>query len=175
MKELNDEILNKYIDGELDHTSLQEVNDILSNSFEDRKRHQALLAVHNGLKKLKEEHVSENFTYTVMNRLRLQRKSYKEQKTFISVVFSIFILLILGIVGAVIYIGLTQPSDAESSVNYSQYIFGFVKSIVSMISQIFTPKGISIFGSVISLGILISGYFFFESLKATKQKVHKTQ
>jgi anti-sigma factor RsiW len=175
MKKLNDEILNKYIDGELDQASLQEVNDILSNSFEDRKRLQALLAVHNGLKKLKEENVSENFTYTVMNRLRLQKKSYKEQKTFVLVVSSIFILLILGIVGTVVYIGLSQPSEAESSVNYSQYMIGFVQSVVSVISQIFTSKGISIFGSVISLGILISGYFFFESLKTTKQKVHKTQ
>jgi hypothetical protein len=151
------------------------VNDILSSSIEDRKQLQALLAVHDGLKKLKEEHVSENFKYTVLNKLRLQKKSYKEQKTFVLVVSSIFILLILGTISTVIYFVLSQSSDSESSINYSQYMIGFVQSAVSMISQIFTPKGISIFGSVISLGILISGYFFFESLKTTKQKVHKTQ
>jgi anti-sigma factor RsiW len=174
MRKLNDEILNKYIDGELDYSTLQDVNNVLLDSVEDKKQLQTLLAIHNGLKKLEEEHVSENFTNIVMNRLRLQKKSYKEQRTFVVVVSSIFMLLIIAVIGTVIYFGLSQSSNAERSISYSQNIIKFMQSVVLLMSQIFTPKGISIFGSVISLGILISGYFFFESLKATKQKIHKT-
>jgi len=51
MNLLSDEILNKYIDGDLDYASLKHVNEVLSSSVEDKKRLQALLAVHNQLKK----------------------------------------------------------------------------------------------------------------------------
>ena len=55
MNKLSDEILNKYIDGELDHSSLLHVNEVLSNSLDDKKRLQALLVIHNELKKIKED------------------------------------------------------------------------------------------------------------------------
>jgi hypothetical protein len=174
MNKLSDDILNKYIDGELDYASLQNVNEILSSSVEDKKRLQSLLAVHLELKKIKEEVVADNFTNLVMKKLQSRNKAFKEQRNFIFVVSSIFISIILFIVGLIIYYGVTQSGKTQITHNYTQYVITFFNSTASAIAQIFTPKSISIFGSIISLGILISGYFFFENLKTSKQKIHKS-
>ncbi|HAB52933.1 MAG: hypothetical protein A2315_13460 [Ignavibacteria bacterium RIFOXYB2_FULL_35_12] len=175
MNLLSDEILNKYIDGDLDYASLKHVNEVLSSSVEDKKRLQALLAVHNQLKKIKEESTPNSFTNLVMKRLQSRNKAFKEQRHFVFAVSSIFISILLVIIGLIIYYGLNQSSETQSSQTYTQHIIPFFNSIAYGITQIFTPRGISVFGSVISLGILISGYFFFENLKASKQKINKSQ
>lgn len=174
MNKLSDDILNKYIDGELDYNSLKNVNDVLSSSIEDKKQFQALLAVHNELKKIKEEQIAESFTNLVMKKLLLRKKAFKEQRHFIFAISSIFVSVLLVIIGLIIYYGVSQSDGTQSSQTYSQNIISFFHLIASGIAQIFTPRGISVFGSIISLGILISGYFFFENLKASKQKIHKS-
>jgi anti-sigma factor RsiW len=170
MKKLSDEILNKYIDGELDYASAIRVNEILSTSIEDKKSYQSLLTIHNELKKIKEEFVEDNFTHRVMNRLLSRKKAYKEQRNFVLAVSSVFVFFILVIIGIVIYSAASAPISSQSSQSYSQIIVSTSQSIVSGIAQIFTPRGISIFGSILSIGILISGYFFFESIKSTRFK-----
>jgi len=174
MNKLSDEILNKYIDGELEHGSLKNVNEVLAYSIEDRKRLQALKTVHNELKKIKEDRVTDAFTNLVMQKLLARKKAFKEQRNFFFVMLSIFISIILVIIGWVIYSAITRSGDAQTSQSFTQHIVLFFHSIASAISQIFTPKGMSIFGSIISLGILISGYFFFENLKTSKQKIRNS-
>ncbi len=173
MNKLSDEILNKFIDGELDHSSLLHVNEVLSSSLDDKKRLQALLVIHNELKKVKEIQVADSFTHLVMDKLQARKKAFKQQSHFVFAISSIFILIMLFIIGLVIYYGVNQTGESQIAQNYSKYIINFFNSLAFGITQIFTAKGISIFGSIISLGILISGYFFFENLKASKQNIHK--
>jgi cytochrome b subunit of formate dehydrogenase len=173
MNKLSDDTLNKYIDGELDFASVQFVNDVLASSVDDKKRYEALLLIHNELKKIKEEHVSETFTNKVMQKLYSRKKAYRDQRKFLFVTLSIFISIIMIVIGLVIYSGLAQSGESKASQSYSEYIMQTIDSVTSAITQIFSPKGMSIFGSIISLGILVSGYFFFENLKTSKQKIHK--
>jgi len=174
MNKLSDEILNKYIDGELDHASLKNVNEVLSYSVEDRKRFQALKVVHNELKKIKEDQVTDTFTNLVMQKLLSRKKAFKEQRNFLFLILSIFISIILVVIGWIIYSAVVRTGDTQTSQTYTQHVVPFFRSIASVILQIFTPKGMSIFGSIISLGILISGYFFFENLRASKQKIRNS-
>ena len=174
MNKLSDDVLNKYIDGELDYASLQNVNEVLSTSIEDKKRLQALLAVHNELKKIKEESVPDSFTHSVMKRVQSRNKAFKVQRHFVFEISSIFISGLLVIIGLIIYYSINQPGETQTSQTYTQNIIPFFRAIASGIAQIFTPRGISVFGSIISLGILILGYFFFENLKASKQKIRKS-
>ncbi len=170
MNKLSDEILNKYVDGELDYTSLLYVKEILSTSIKDKKRYQALLAVHNELKKLKAESPKDSFTISVMNKLVSRKKAYKEQRNFVLVVSSLFIFFIFVVVGMIVYYAVSSPSSQQTSPNYSQILTSTLRTIASSIVHIFSPKGISIFGSILSLGILISGYFFFENIKSPRLK-----
>ena len=52
MIELNDDILNKYIDGELDNNLVHQVKIQLESSTEDMKKYKALLSIHNELRRL---------------------------------------------------------------------------------------------------------------------------
>lgn len=174
MNKLSDEILNKYIDGELNTASLQEVNNILSSSVDDRKRLNALLTIHKGLKQIKEDSVSASFTESLMKRLSFSQKADKEQYRFMIIISSIFILAMLAVVGLVIYFSFNQAGQSQEAANYSPHIISFFETIASGIAQVFSSKGISIFGSILSLGILISAYFFFESIKTSKQKIQKS-
>lgn len=170
MNKLNDEILNKYIDGDLDHTSSIQIKGVLSTSIEDKKRYLALLTVHNELKNIKEEHVKDGFTNQVMNKLLSKKKAFREQRNFVIAISSIFISLIVFIIGLVIYYSFTSAGEPQTTKNYIQVVLPFFQSIVSGIAQLFTAKGISVFGSILSLGILISGYFFFENIKSSRFK-----
>lgn len=171
MIQLNDEILNKYIDGELDSSELLHVKELLSKSSEDRKRVAALLEVHKGLSKMKTETVKENFTEKVMSKLYSHNKALKEQKNFLLAILTIGGSIIAFIIGWVIFSAINQTQSSNASADYSQQIVSFFRHIGIGILQLFTPKGMSIIGSIISLGILISGYFFFENLKSQKQNL----
>jgi hypothetical protein len=67
-KAFEDKILD-YIDGNLSAAEAREVEDKIASSAETRKVHQELLSIHNGLKQLKLEQPSKNFTQLVMGRL----------------------------------------------------------------------------------------------------------
>jgi hypothetical protein len=93
----------------------------------------------------------------------------KQQKYFIASVATFITLLCLVIFGLSIsaVISTTSPSFGESksildSVSY------LTDGLVSTLKQIFSGAGLSIIGSIFSIVVLISGYFFFEMQKRAK-------
>src|SRR5512134_3434773 len=102
MIELNEETLNKYIDGELEPGELLKISELLKESPEARMRLAALRAVHIGLKEMKEYFPSERFTSLLMSKLYV--KSRKGQKVFIYSISGFFILLSLIVTGAAAYL-----------------------------------------------------------------------
>ena len=86
MMNITDEILNKYLDGELSKQETTEVNSALSTSAEIRKRHNALRLVHEQLSKMEEENVSADFTLKLMRRLPHKIKVPRQQKYFFATI-----------------------------------------------------------------------------------------
>ncbi|NWF89211.1 MAG: hypothetical protein HXY50_07070 [Ignavibacteriaceae bacterium] len=170
MNKLSDELLNRYIDGDLDSAAQKEVADILTDSFEDRSRYQLLLTVHEQLKKTQEEFISDTFTDRVMKKVFARKKAQKEQRNFILAVSSIFVFFFLIIIGVVVFTAFNSHVESHYTQNYTHDFISLLKNVGSKILLIFSPKGISIFGSILSLGILITGYFFFENLKSSRLK-----
>lgn len=173
MKRLSDEILNKYIDGELDYKTLNEVETILKESEVDRENLRVLLKVHNELKEIKEFEVNENFTSNLMQRISAKFKPKKADKYFILSISSFFILLSLAIIGVVIALLVNSPEQTSSTQQFMGYLVSSLESFSIFIRKFFNGSGISIFGSIISLGILITAYFFFESHKHIKEIQNK--
>ena len=62
MSLLSDEILNEYLDGELDKKQSSEIEEILNKSENDRKRFSALKLIHKELSLMPEDKVSVDFT-----------------------------------------------------------------------------------------------------------------
>lgn len=165
---LNDDILNKYIDGDLDTAARKEIQKILSESEAERKKLNSLLRVHNELKNIKEYKVSNDFTFRLMSGISGKFKPRKSDKYFIISVSSFFVLSSLIIIGVVLSFILSTPGSLTTT-ELSENVLNSLKDFTNLLVQIFSGIGISIFGSIISLAILVSAYFFFESNKRLKE------
>ena len=167
MIELNDNILNKYIDDELDSSLAQQIKIQLESSPEDMNKYKALLFIHNELRRLPVDDVSLNFTANLMLKIQRSLKSKKEQNLFVISILSFFFLISLGIIGYLLanYIFTAEPGSSDFLTQLTQRSEDFV----TLLRNFFSKGNVSIIGSIFSFVILISGYFFYESVKHSKQ------
>jgi anti-sigma factor RsiW len=168
MNLLSDEILNKYLDGELDKNQSAEVEEILNKSEYDRKRFSALKLIHKELTLMQEDKVSVDFTNNVMARVNKKFALPKQQNYFIISIASILVLACLIIVTYVVTAVISSSVTQTESLQITETVNRFGSGLISELTKLFSGKNLSIIGSVFSLGILISGYFFFEHQKRSK-------
>ena len=71
---LSDDILNKYLDGELSREIIIEIEDTIKNSPKDRRRLFALQETDRSLKNLKVTEVKSDFTSLVMKKINIFRE-----------------------------------------------------------------------------------------------------
>lgn len=168
MNLLSDEILNKYLDGELDKNQSAEIKEILNKSENDRKRFSALKLIHKELSLMQEDKVSVDFTESVMRRVNKKFVLPKQQNYFIFSIASILVIVCLGIVAYVISAILSSSPMQTESLQITETVNRLGNGLILELKKLFSGKNLSIIGSVFSLGILISGYFFFEQQKRSK-------
>jgi len=168
MNLLSDEILNKYLDGELNVQKLAEVEDILKISRGDRKRFNALQLIHKELSLMKEDKVSDDFTESVMTRVHKKFVLPKQQNHFIIFIASILVLVCLGIVAYIISAIVSSSPIQTESLQITETVNRLGRGWVTELKKIFSGENLSIIGLVFSLAVLISGYFFFEQQKRSK-------
>jgi hypothetical protein len=173
MNELNDEILNKYIDGELDQPMLNEVREQLKNSEADRLRFTMLQKVHSELGKLKTFEVRDNFTSTIMSKLQKKARSAWKDRFFLFSITSLFLIPILSILGYIVIMSISQSGNSSQYAQDINTYTTYILNISSSVKGIITPKNISIIGSILSFGIIITGYLFFENQRQTKRNLSK--
>lgn len=177
MIQITDEILNKYLDDELSREEAEQVKSELRTSEELQRKFNALKLVHEKLFNLMEEKVSTDFTDTLM--LQIVKRKFaipKQQKYFIASVATFITLLCLVIFGFAIS---TMISSAPSSIGESKSVVDSISNLsdglVSVLKQLFRGEGLSIIGSIFSIIIIISGYFFFEMQKRSKANLGNGQ
>lgn len=170
MIQISDEILNRYLDGELSREEVEQVKSAVHNSKELMIKFNALKLVHENLTALKEDEVNPGFTEKLMKQI-VKRRSVvpKQQKYFIASIATFITLLCLVIFGfAISAVISATPTSAEESKTVVDSVSNLSNGIVNIVKQIFKGQGLSIIGSIFSLIILISGYFFFEMQKRAK-------
>ncbi len=173
MKNLDDEILNEYIDGELDGRTKEEVNEALLNSEENLGRLHSLRIVHEQLRMLKEEETSADFTSKLMVRVRKNYKARKEDKYFVLSIFSFMLVICLGII-AYVFSAIVQHTGAGSaSVNIINNYLNYFTNNLESINSFLTPKNVSIIGSIFSFGMIITAYIFIDNLRNTKKSLDR--
>ncbi len=168
MIDFNDELLNRYLDDELDFKERTELEKYLNENKSARKRFNSLKLVHSNLIQMREDSPSVNFTDKVMMSISRKSKSKSGQKYFIISISSFIVLLCMLIFGFLLtnILGSTSTSGMDSQ---SLNTFNNLTNLfISEIKKLFSGQGLSIFGSILSLGIIISGYIFFEKQKHTK-------
>jgi len=168
MNLLNDEILNKYLDGNLDEQKANEVKKLLASSENDMKRFNALKIIHDELSQIKEDKTSEEFTQLVISKLGKKFELPRHQKYFIFIITSIFIFISVGIVAYTVTTILSTSSPQSESIEITETVHKLSNGLIQELKQIFSSKNLSLIGLIFSLGIMISGYFFFEHQKRNK-------
>ena len=171
MNMLSDEILNKYLDGELEPGKIKEVESILKESEADRKRFNALKIAHDNLSLIKEDKVSEDFTSRLMAKLNKKFVLPKGQKYFVVFVSSFIVLICLGVLGYIISTILSAPVAQSQSPQVMETVQNVSNGVTSELKKIFGGTNLSIIGSIISFALIISGYLFFERQKQIKARL----
>lgn len=177
MIQITDEILNKYLDGELSRQEIAEVESALKTSIELRQKYNALKLVHEKLYHLKEDEISAGFTEILMKKISIKKFALpKQQKYFIASVATFITLLCLVIFG---YSISTMISAAPDAVSDTGTIVNSVEKLsdglINVVRQILSGEGLSIIGSIFSIIVIISGYFFFEMQKRSKANLGNGQ
>jgi hypothetical protein len=172
MIEITDEILNRYIDGELSTSEVKELNIILMKSEEIGKKLRALQVVHNELLKMPVKETSSDFTSLLMKKI-IRRPERKGQKYFIFSVSSFFLLISLMIIGYLTsYIISYGSKSSETNSGFDTLVL-YLESFVHSIKSVFSTGNVSLIGFIFSFGIIISAYFFFDSHRQAKAKLDK--
>lgn len=172
MIELTDEILNKYIDGELSPVELNQVKIILESSEEAKRRLFALQLIHNELKIYPERKTSPDFTAVLMKKI-MKKPEPKSQRYFIFSVSSFFILISLTIIGYLTSYILSTGGDSYEKNNSVKNLIYLAEQLVHAIKNFFTAGNVSVIGFIFSFAIIISAWFFFDSHKQAKAKLTK--
>jgi hypothetical protein len=92
----------------------------------------------------------------------------KQQNYFIVSISSILVLVCLVIVTYVVTAVISSSAPQTESLQITETVNRFGNVLILELKKLFSGKNLSIIGSVFSLGILISGYFFFEHQKRSK-------
>ncbi len=172
MNQLTDELLNRYIDGELSPAEQKEIEEILKASEDARRRLLAMQLVHNELKNYPVRKTSIDFTSVLMKKI-VRRTDPKGQRYFIFSISSVFVLISLGIIGYLTsYILSMGSSTDERSSGVDNFIY-LVEKLVYGIRTLFTSSNVSVIGFIFSFGIIISAWFFFDSHRQAKAKLTK--
>jgi hypothetical protein len=173
MMHLSDEILNAYIDNELDYNKINEINDHIKICSECLNRLKAQKGIEYQLKNLATYNVSDNFTSAVMKKINNSVAHFQPKKSyFFRVIFGFFIVVALAIcVTAFAAIAPTASGyDIEIIIkNVSENASG----IFSSYKLLFSRQIISIIRSVLLITILASLYFFYETHKNMKDHLNK--
>jgi hypothetical protein len=176
MIQITDEILNRYLDGELSREDTEQVKSALLNSDEIRRKFNTLKLVHTKLSILKEDEVSPSFTQNLMKQIIRRTSVPRQQKYFIVSVATFITLLCLVIFGFSISAVISAtPSSIGDSKSVFDSFSNLSEGLVKSIKQLFSGAGLSIIGSIFSIIVLISGYFFFEMQKRTKASLSNGQ
>ena len=142
MKNINDELLNKYLDGELNQEEKDLVKISIESSLEVKKRYEALLKAHNLLNSIEEESPSIDFTKLVMKKLGRKSAIAQQQKYFLLSILSLLGLIILGITGYVLFQVISSMQPTQSS----EMVTTYTKDLGDYISNLFGQKNLTIFG-----------------------------
>jgi len=165
MNNIDDELLNKYLDGELNQDEKDLVKTSIESSLEVKKRYEALLKAHSLLNSIKEESPSIDFTKLVMNKLNQRSVIARQQKYFLLSILSLLGLIIVGVTGYALY----QVISSIQPIQSSEIVTNYSKDLGDYVSNLFGQKNLTILGSVLSFIMLISGYFLYDYQKHSKK------
>jgi predicted PurR-regulated permease PerM len=173
MKKISDELLNDYIDNQLDSKSLKEIADAVKIDAELLIRLTALKKVDTSLNEIEVIPAPDGFTNRIMKLIIAQSKIIipKVSYFFVSVV-SVFVTAIFS-VSVVAFATLEKSQNLVKKNSLLQDGMQYLKEIISSLQIYLSNDSILKIGLFLSIILLISGYFLLESHKNFRNKLNK--
>jgi len=172
MNKLTDEILNKYIDGELESFELAEIKSLIEKDDEAVKRLRALRLIDESLKQIEVDLAPSNFTEKLMDLISQKTKTIKPKINYFF--FSIVSLLSIGVLAVIASaVNSTNQQTGEQAVNpYVQQTKDFLVKNLDILKDFFGNQTVMLIGSFLTFVLLIGVYFTFETHKNFKKKLN---
>lgn len=172
MSKITDEILNEYIDGELNSSELEMVRNELEKDDRLIAQLQTLRMVDSSLRQMEVEHTSANFTDNVMKAIATAKRAVKPEINyfFISII-SIFSVGVLAVLIAA-FRSYEKENTPSAIAPYADKVKQVFSQNLTAIQSIFANPSVIFLISVISLILLITAYFTFESHKNFTKKLN---
>ena len=172
MNKLTDEILNKYIDGELEPFELAEVKNEIERNDETLARLKALRLVDNSLKQMEIEYAPVNFSEKVMKAISDASKAVKPKISYFFVtIIALFSIGVLGVIVAAFKSIEDEngPSTMAPYIDKAKEVIG--KNLIEF-QNFFSNKNVLLVVSILTLILLITVYLTFEAHKNFKNKLN---
>lgn len=169
MKELTDELINKYIDNELTVSEINQLKEYLSAHPSEVEKLKAHKLVDSVLSELEFDSAPDNITDKIMSKIKTVYSVKPHKSYFIRIIFSFFGL---GFVGIYLF-GLTQVSKESMSGN-QEIIVKIFDHLNDVIPSVNFSLSSDIFMLVISTFVLITfiaTYLMINSHKMFKDNI----
>jgi hypothetical protein len=166
---VTDEILNKLIDNELNDREIEELHRLIKYDEVALSKVKAHQMVDSILKKIDIDLAPEDTTPIIMERISNSLLIKERKNGFFKFIIASFIFMIIFIIGYLVSIsGKTYVSETPSK--YTEIIDKFVNFFASF-NVVLDSELMLIIGGVLTVMLLISGYFMFEEHRSFKHKL----
>ena len=172
MNNINDELLNRYIDNELDNVELSELKAALDNDAEAVARLKALRTVDNSLKQMQNETAPAGLTEKLMIKIQSATKIVKPKISYFFIsVLSVFSIAILAIV--IFALRTIKVNNSKSGLDpIFEHIQVFVSKNLGFFDLMFKNNAILLIGTMLAVVMLFTAYFTIEAHKNFKNKLN---
>ncbi|MBN2572278.1 MAG: hypothetical protein JXA68_09130 [Ignavibacteriales bacterium] len=170
MKNLSDDILNRYIDNELNIEELENVNTIVNDNPNELEKLKTHSFVDNILKKLTRYFAPADATEKIMDKIYAITPvvKIKGKKFFLSVI-SLFASVVLGII---IYSIITiQPQNSESGTSSLIQEVNEILKNLNYLNIFWENNTLLIIMSIFTFVLLLGGYFFKDAHKTFMRRL----
>lgn len=165
---LNDEMLNRYLDGDLSAEELSELKGALEEDEESLQGLKLYKFIEKEIPKLKVYSTPENFTLKVMNKISEGISLKYKKNNFFYYVLASFLTGIFAIIAFVIF----NPENISSDKSFFDTAAGYIaKAIPSLSNLSFSNDALLVIGTGLTLVFLLSSFFLFDTHKSIKQKI----
>jgi len=172
MNNITDEILNKYIDGELEPFELAEVKNEIEKNDEALARLKALRLVDNSLKQMEVEQAPINLSEKVMKAISNASKAVKPKISYFFVtIISLFSVGVLGVIVAA-FRSIDNGNGQSTVTPYMDKTKDVIGKNLIEFQNFFSNKNVLLVVSVLTLILLITVYLTFEAHKNFKNKLN---
>lgn len=166
---LTDEILNRFIDGELDQSEIEEISELLKYDNEAKKKLSDLQAVNSALYKIETVSAPSNITINVMEKILKKSDRFIKDKIFFR-----FVSVIFGVLTALLVVfGFILPGSTEKSVinPFFEKSAELLKEYVPEISFSLSKTYLIVISASVAIVLFAAIFYLVETHKQFTKKI----